>query len=261
MHTQFVILIQLIKSWRVWGSAAKAPKLPENYEKEFKMADLTFLHHWVYDSSTASCVNLNPIPEDVVLDDQLLQYIGKQLDQDLVRGIAHGEINPITLKKFESRDTTLTWLNSKESSIHKVLSKDGNSQKITQARISLKPTMPLVVQNKRNVKITQIPIKNSTTQIPINSSEISRENWKINLPIPNQNNTLNILESDKTLTVSGLLGKHTATRPHSVLIKPKRKLPEEQQRLKFKATRLTDFWKHVPKRDTVSPYFKPKESS
>ncbi len=43
----------LIKSWKTWGQAVKAPKLPKNYTESFQMADWTFQHQR-FDSSILS---------------------------------------------------------------------------------------------------------------------------------------------------------------------------------------------------------------
>ena len=250
------IFNQLIKSWKVWGISAKAPKLPVNYEKSFKMADLTFLHHWVYDAATAKCIHLNPLPNDMEISEELKSYIGEHLEPEIIRGIAQGNINPITLQKFPINENKSTLFNAKESSIHKVGDCRSN---IAPGRTSMLPTMPKLLQSSNFVKVTKNNLEPGTrlNSFDVHNTGIAQSKQTVCKSNP---------KLDYETMISKLLNKKPAARPDSALVNNKRKKPEEdnfgkQTRVKFKATRLTDFWKVIPKRDTVSPYFKAKEDN
>lgn len=51
----------LLSRWRKWGNLSKAPKLPEGYEEQFKLADAVFLYQRVYDPSLRRLVTLTPL--------------------------------------------------------------------------------------------------------------------------------------------------------------------------------------------------------
>ncbi|GJN89084.1 hypothetical protein Rhopal_002058-T1 [Rhodotorula paludigena] len=68
--------------------------VPRDYLAEFRRAELTFLHQHVFDPVTRSLTHLNPLPEGMTLAQ--LPFIGPLLDADFARGLADGDIDPIT---------------------------------------------------------------------------------------------------------------------------------------------------------------------
>ncbi|GAA5997792.1 uncharacterized protein JCM10292_006818 [Rhodotorula paludigena] len=68
--------------------------VPRDYLAEFRRAELTFLHQHVFDPVTRSLTHLNPLPEGMTLEQ--LPFIGPLLDPDFARGLADGDIDPIT---------------------------------------------------------------------------------------------------------------------------------------------------------------------
>ncbi|BGO99453.1 hypothetical protein NBRC10513v2_003550 [Rhodotorula toruloides] len=68
--------------------------VPRNYLDEFRRAELTFLHQHVFDPRTRKLTHLHPLPPDKTCDD--LPFIGPLLDEDFARGLAAGEIDPIS---------------------------------------------------------------------------------------------------------------------------------------------------------------------
>ncbi|BGO91324.1 hypothetical protein NBRC10512_007063 [Rhodotorula toruloides] len=68
--------------------------VPRNYLDEFRRAELTFLHQHVFDPRTRKPTHLHPLPPDKTCDD--LPFIGPLLDEDFARGLAAGEIDPIS---------------------------------------------------------------------------------------------------------------------------------------------------------------------
>ncbi|RKO83340.1 hypothetical protein BDK51DRAFT_33559, partial [Blyttiomyces helicus] len=95
---------EILKEWRRWGTVIKAPKLVKGYEEKFKQAELTFLHQRVYDIETASLVPLTPLTHDLAEDDSLTEFLGPFLPPDIAKGIAIGEIDPITKRSFDLPD-------------------------------------------------------------------------------------------------------------------------------------------------------------
>ncbi|GAA5870233.1 hypothetical protein JCM3774_004616 [Rhodotorula dairenensis] len=72
--------------------------VPRTYLDDFRRAELTFLHQHVFDPRTQSLTHLSPLPIDKTAED--LPFIGPLLEAEFARGIAHGEIDPITKQKM-----------------------------------------------------------------------------------------------------------------------------------------------------------------
>ncbi|BGP55305.1 hypothetical protein JCM8202_000618 [Rhodotorula sphaerocarpa] len=72
--------------------------VPRTYLDDFRRAELTFLHQHVYDPRTRSLTHLTPLPDGKTAED--LPFIGPLLKQDYARGIAEGEIDPITKERM-----------------------------------------------------------------------------------------------------------------------------------------------------------------
>ncbi|GAA5848484.1 hypothetical protein JCM9279_006579 [Rhodotorula babjevae] len=68
--------------------------VPRAYLDEFRRAEKTFLHQHVFDPVKRELVHLTPLPEGVTAAD--LPFIGPMLDGDFARGVADGNIDPIT---------------------------------------------------------------------------------------------------------------------------------------------------------------------
>ncbi|PIA30599.1 hypothetical protein AQUCO_05500130v1 [Aquilegia coerulea] len=67
--------------------------VPPLYEESFKKALWAFQHQRVYNPAIEDIVHLTDIPFDLFDD---LDFLGPSISQDLVKGIARGDINPIT---------------------------------------------------------------------------------------------------------------------------------------------------------------------
>jgi len=81
--------------------------VPDDYEKLFRQAELTFLHHWVYDPKTRRILHLNPVPDDItdLTDereyDKLEDFLGTPVKADVAERVcALGELHPVSLQKF-----------------------------------------------------------------------------------------------------------------------------------------------------------------
>ncbi|KAJ3357758.1 Rad2 nuclease [Kappamyces sp. JEL0680] len=90
----------LIKSWKTWGHAVKAPKLAPQYFESFRLADLTFQHQRVYDAATESLVPLSAFPADFDLTDEISNAIGPAMEPHVAKGIAEGRLHPETKEPF-----------------------------------------------------------------------------------------------------------------------------------------------------------------
>ncbi|KAI8964225.1 hypothetical protein F5Y11DRAFT_316985 [Daldinia sp. FL1419] len=69
-------------------------RVPTDYLKLFHQAEQTFLHQWVFCPKANKLVNFTQISPDVKIDE--LPFIGPFIEPDTARGIAAGDINPIT---------------------------------------------------------------------------------------------------------------------------------------------------------------------
>ncbi|KPV75254.1 uncharacterized protein RHOBADRAFT_53255 [Rhodotorula graminis WP1] len=68
--------------------------VPRTYLDEFRRAEKTFLHQHVFDPVKRELVHLTPLPDGITAAD--LPFIGPVLDGDYARGVADGDIDPIT---------------------------------------------------------------------------------------------------------------------------------------------------------------------
>ncbi|KAK2739415.1 Rad2 nuclease [Onygenales sp. PD_40] len=69
-------------------------RVPPDYLENFKKAELTFLHQWVFCPKARKLVTLSPLTGDTTLDN--LPFIGADLDPDVAVGIACGDLDPMT---------------------------------------------------------------------------------------------------------------------------------------------------------------------
>ncbi|KAI5007328.1 hypothetical protein ZWY2020_050773 [Hordeum vulgare] len=93
-------LIQKLKSHEkvIKHLRYSAVSVPPQYEENFKKAIWAFQFQRVYDPATEDIVHLSGIPSDLSEDD----FLGPWLPQAVVKGIALGEIDPLTKEPFEA---------------------------------------------------------------------------------------------------------------------------------------------------------------
>ncbi|KAI6659969.1 Exonuclease 1 [Oopsacas minuta] len=72
----------------------KPTSVADDYEDNFRRADMTFLYQTVYDPRTESQVPLTPFPPEVEVE--TITFVGVQATPTKVKGLARGNINPIT---------------------------------------------------------------------------------------------------------------------------------------------------------------------
>lgn len=72
----------------------KPTSVPDRYEENFRRADMTFLYQTVFDPRSECQVPLTPFPPDI--DVGSLAFAGLQVTPTKAKGLARGNINPIT---------------------------------------------------------------------------------------------------------------------------------------------------------------------
>lgn len=73
--------------------------VPPMYEEEFRRAELTFAHQRVWDPRGNGCLcTLAPLPSGIT--DALVPFIGAPIPWELARGIALGDVDPITRERI-----------------------------------------------------------------------------------------------------------------------------------------------------------------
>jgi exonuclease-1 len=71
-------------------------KVPEDYFEAFKRADMTFMHQRVFCPIENRLVMANDPDPDAVIDDEILVYIGPDIDVEIARLVASGHLDPMT---------------------------------------------------------------------------------------------------------------------------------------------------------------------
>lgn len=76
-------------------------RIPQTYAREFRKAELTFVHQRVYDPRSGKLVTLTPLPDGT--NDEMLPFIGAHIEDEVARGIAEGTIDPINRERVLDR--------------------------------------------------------------------------------------------------------------------------------------------------------------
>ncbi|KAI1652525.1 hypothetical protein F4813DRAFT_377705 [Daldinia decipiens] len=69
-------------------------RVPTDYLKLFHQAEQTFLHQWVFCPKADKLVNFTQLSPEVKIDE--LPFIGPPIEPETAKGIAAGDVNPIT---------------------------------------------------------------------------------------------------------------------------------------------------------------------
>uniref|UniRef100_V5EJU3 Exonuclease n=1 Tax=Kalmanozyma brasiliensis (strain GHG001) TaxID=1365824 RepID=V5EJU3_KALBG len=69
-------------------------RIPPTYSREFRKAELTFVHQRVFDPRSKKLVTLTPLPDGT--HDDMLPFIGAAMDDHVARGVAEGIVDPIS---------------------------------------------------------------------------------------------------------------------------------------------------------------------
>lgn len=69
--------------------------VPNNYIQSFAQAELAFIHQRVYDPALKRLVPLNDFPQGGLKDDDE-KWVGLDMDPEVARGIAEGDVHPET---------------------------------------------------------------------------------------------------------------------------------------------------------------------
>lgn len=74
-------------------------KVPNDYLKNFKQAENTFLYQWVFCPNAKKLVNFNTPESGVDLAE--MTYIGAHVNAEIATGVAYGELDPTTKEPIE----------------------------------------------------------------------------------------------------------------------------------------------------------------
>lgn len=69
-------------------------RVPPTYSREFRKAELTFVHQRVFDPRTKKLVTLTPLPEGT--HDDMLPFIGASMEDEVAMAVAEGTVDPIS---------------------------------------------------------------------------------------------------------------------------------------------------------------------
>lgn len=244
---------QLIKSWKNWGSAIKAPKLPPGYYESFLLADQTFCHQRVYDPQQKKLVPLTPFPDGFELTETISASIGpylyltRDLDALVARGIAEGELNPITKLPFYQ---PVNRIHDKHSDCSNIL-----TPPMTQD-IPKKPSKVLVVKTNSIIAYSNHKPKDSKSQV----KEISSANLKSirKAPFNESISSSNVDSVTPFDSLSCITQNVPITIPAKNTTDPMRSLKSSKpSRLSmFRDSRLSTFRKKLKTGETTSSFFK-----
>jgi len=113
--------------------------VPDNYEENFRKAELTFLHQRVFDHRVNRVVPLNPLPQDLIEQDT--SFFGPEISPEQSLQIAVGNINPHTLQPYFS--PSLTQMEKVEFSLETEFNMERTDSLI---KTSSKPNLILPIQ-------------------------------------------------------------------------------------------------------------------
>ncbi|TIC11558.1 PIN domain-like protein [Wallemia mellicola] len=83
-------------------------KVPEEYKFKFKLADLAFLHQRIWCPIERRIKPLNPLPDDLIGNEEINDWIGSDMPDELAEGIAMGDVCPVSKELFISGGATAT---------------------------------------------------------------------------------------------------------------------------------------------------------
>ncbi|KAK2759831.1 Rad2 nuclease [Arachnomyces sp. PD_36] len=86
-------------------------RIPPMYQENFKQAELTFLHQWVFNPKEGKLVMLTPPDKDILESE--LTCIGKDVDPETAIGVACGDIDPMTKDPINLKPSVSSKLQSK----------------------------------------------------------------------------------------------------------------------------------------------------
>ncbi|SNX85056.1 related to EXO1 - exonuclease which interacts with Msh2p [Melanopsichium pennsylvanicum] len=98
-------------------------RVPPAYSREFRKAELTFVHQRVFDPSSQKLVTLTPLPDGT--HDDMLPFIGAAMEDEVARGVAAGTIDPIARTPIVDRVSKS--LGTRSSSTNNIASTSGTS--------------------------------------------------------------------------------------------------------------------------------------
>ncbi|XP_019169233.1 PREDICTED: exonuclease 1 [Ipomoea nil] len=121
----------LMKKFRSYDKVIKHLKyntvaVPPLYEESFKKAMMTFLHQLVYDPVTEDLVHLSELPAGA---DEDIEFLGPMLPPEVAKGIARGDLDPLTKLPFQ-KECPGTELDYSQTNQLKNFKLEGQSKKL-----------------------------------------------------------------------------------------------------------------------------------
>lgn len=144
---------ELIKLWNTWGKTVKAPPgLLPDYMDQFKLADTVFRYQRVFDMDLRTMVTLTPL-NGFTLSENVSEYIGPLLDDEIAAGVACGDLNPLDKKPIADHNSNLSSKLCSSSKLPiKDLKKSTNGSHLQKFRLSIPPSKSLA-ENQRHPKL------------------------------------------------------------------------------------------------------------
>lgn len=84
--------------------------VPVGFEQEYEKADISFQYQRVFNPVTNEMATLNDIPDSLLDHEHLLECIGPLHDIEIHRGIARGDLDPLTKETLLTREASLSQL-------------------------------------------------------------------------------------------------------------------------------------------------------
>ena len=80
----------------------KGKKIPEDYWYKFRLADLAFMHQRIWCPIERRIKPLNPLPDEVADNQEINDWIGSDMSDEVAEAIANGDFCPVTNEDFAS---------------------------------------------------------------------------------------------------------------------------------------------------------------
>lgn len=83
----------------------KGKKIPNEYWYKFRLADLAFMHQRIWCPNERRIKPLNPLPDEFAHNEEINDWIGADMPDEVAEAIAYGDFCPITNEDFANEST------------------------------------------------------------------------------------------------------------------------------------------------------------
>lgn len=184
-------------------------RVPDEFEKSFLMAELTFRHQRVYDHRCQELVHLHPVSEELLLslgsdDFGNWDFVGPHIHHAMAKEIANGRVNPITRLPFVKQiepSSTQESLQSQtlvqetpqrivKSRFFKTIPREEHLKQ-TEARLTIKPrSIDAGKENVAPISVSQTRSMSTKSKSAVTKSRFSFASRPLNKDLPNIPNCL-----------------------------------------------------------------------